>query len=186
MRKKVGISVFLVIILIVVGLFAYSYTQLSLHLNDVAFHSIDWELFSWTTLLKLGVNTLSNNWFDAVFGLIHGINLNFTFELSNNGVFPIYIPDLSYDLLINDITVGNGNSKINTTLNPGQTKEIILFQNIQKSSLSPMINSILNSEGVIIVTVRGTLYFKFLGLDIPLMFESSKQISIYDEIKNYL
>jgi hypothetical protein len=32
--------------------------------------------------------------------------------------------------------------------------------------------------------VKGIAYFKILGLNIPIPFESSKQISLYDEIKN--
>jgi len=34
--------------------------------------------------------------------------------------------------------------------------------------------------------VSGTAYFNLLGLDVPIPFESSKQISISDEIENYL
>ncbi|MDH3501867.1 MAG: LEA type 2 family protein [Nitrosopumilus sp.] len=183
MRKALGISIFFIILLIVVGLFVYSYTQLTIRLNDITFHSIDFEPLSWSTLMKLGLNTLSGNWFDVIFDLIREINLNFIFELSNNGLLPVYIPDLYYDLLINNVSVGNGYSKINTTLNPGQTKKIILFQNIQKNNLSPVVDSILLTQGEIDVTVKGTLYFKLLVFDISLPFESSKQISIYDEIK---
>ena len=116
--------------------------------------------------------------------MIQGINLNLEFGLSNNGLLPVYIPDFSYELLINEIPVGNGNSEIDITIEPGQTKEITSFQNIQKTSLSPVINSIANTQGVIDIKVQGTAYFKLLGTDIPVPFESSKQILIYDEIEN--
>ena len=184
--KIIGIivAVFLIIIVITGGLLVYSYTQLSINLNDVRFHSIDWESLSWTSLLKLGLNTLSGNWFGAAFDLVQGINLNLIFGISNNGVLPVYIPDLSYDILINNIPVGSGNSNINITIYPGQTKEITSFQNIQKSSLSDVSYSIVSTQGVIDLTVKGTAYFKLFGLSIPIPFESSKQISIYDEIKN--
>ena len=181
----IGIGIFL-IILVIGGLFVYSYTQLSVSLNDVKFHSIDWTTISWTTLLKLGLNTLSSNWLGVAFDLIDGVNLNLIFGLSNGGLLPVYIPNLSYDILVNDVSVGKGHSNTNITINPGQTKEIISFQNIKKSSLSPAVYSIVNTNGVIELKVKGTAYFKLFGISIPIPFESSKQISIKDEIKNKL
>jgi len=115
----IGIVLF-VIVAIILGLFAYSYIQLGVNLNDVEFQSIDWEPISWETLLKLGLNTLSGNWFNAAFDLIQGVNLNLVFGLSNNGLLPVYIPDLYYDVLINNISIGSGVSKINTIINPGK------------------------------------------------------------------
>jgi len=175
---------FLVIIITILGLFAYSYTQLGVSLSNVEFQSIDWEPISWNVLLKIGLNTLSGNWFDAAFSLIHGINLNLVFGMSNNGLLPVYIPDLYYDVLINDISIGNGGSKINAVINPGETKETISFQNIQKDSMAPAANSIINAEGIMDVKVKGTAYFQLFGWRIPVPFESSKQISIYDEVRN--
>jgi len=175
---------FLAIVVIVLGLFAYSYTQLGVNLNDVEFQSIDWEPISWENLLKIGLNTLTGNWFNAAFGLIQGVNLNLIFGLSNNGLLPVYIPDLYYDVLINNISIGSGASKINAIINPGETKEIISFQNIQKNSMSSAAISIINSEGVMNIKVKGTAYFQLLGLKIPVPFDSEKQISIYDEVRN--
>ena len=99
-------------------------------------------------------------------------------------MLPVYISDFSYELLINEIPIGNENSNLDITIDPGQTKEITSFQNIQKTSLSPVVNSIINTQGVIDIKVQGTAYFKLLGIDIPISFESSKQISIYDEIED--
>ena len=183
---KIGVAIVILIAIIVIigGLFTYSYTQLSISLNDAEIHSIDFEELSLSALVNLGLNVLSGNWFDAALGLIQGINLNLGFGLSNNGLLPVYIPDFSYELLINEIPIGNGNSNLDITIDPGQTKEITSFQNIQKTSLSPVVNSIVNTQGVIDIKVQGTAYFKLLGIDIPVPFESSKQISIYDEIKN--
>jgi len=186
MKKAVSIGVSIVIVVIVGGLIAYSYTQLSVSLNEVNLHSVDLESLSWSNLLKLGLNTFSGNWLDAAFDLIRGINFNLIFGLSNNGLFPVYIPDLSYDILINGIPIGSGNSKIDTTIYPGQTKEIISFQHIQKNSLLPAVYSIVNTQGIIDLKVKGIAYFNLLGLSIPISFESSKQISIYDEIRNRL
>ena len=60
MRKalSIGIAIF-IIFLSVGGLFVYSYTQLSVSLNDVRFHSIDWATISWSTLINLGLDTLT-------------------------------------------------------------------------------------------------------------------------------
>ena len=185
MNKAVIIGIiFLAVIVIAVVLFAYSYTQISVNLNGVEFQSIDWEPISWEILLNLGLNALSGNWFDAAFDLIQGINLNLVFGLSNNGFLPIYIPDLHYDVLINDVSIGDGNSKINAIINPGQTKEIVSFQNIQKTSIFPASTSIIDSEGVMNIKVKGTAYFQIFSIGIPVPFESAKQISIYDEVKN--
>ena len=186
MKKATGIGVSMLIMIVVItgGLIAYSYTQLSVSLNEVNLHSVDLESLSWSNLVKLGLNTFSGNWLDAAFDLIQGINFNLIFGLSNNGLLPVYIPDLSYDLLINGIPIGSGNSKIDATIYPGQTKEIISFQNIQKNSFLPAVYSIVDTQGIIDLKVKGIAYFNLLGLSIPISFESSKQISIYDEIRN--
>jgi LEA14-like dessication related protein len=93
---------------------------------------------------------------------------------------------LSYDLSINGIPIGKGSSEINTTINPGDTKEILILQNLQKDSFSPAIESIINTEGVIDIGVSGTAYFELLGQSIPIPFESTRQVSIIDEIQNQL
>ena len=179
-------AIIVVIILIGGGLFVYSYTQIHVSLNDVTFHSIDWTTFSWSTLLSLGLNALTGNWLGAAFDLIDGINLNLIFGLTNNGILPVYIPDLSYDLSINGVPVGSGNSAIDLTINPGESRELPVLQNFQKSRMSPAVSSIVATGGIIDLRVSGTAYFKLFGLSIPVPFESSKQISIVDEIKKRL
>ncbi len=187
MRKAPAIGITILLIILIFGvLLAYSYTQLSVTLDDVRFHSIDWASLSWSTLLKLGLSTLTGNWLGAAFELIDGVNLNFIFGLTNNGLLPVYIPDLSYDILINDVNMGRGHSDVNITINPGQTQQITTFQNIKKDSLSPAVYSIVSTKGILDIKVKGTAYFQFFGLSVPIPFESSKQISIYDEIKNKL
>ena len=84
------------------------------------------------------------------------------------------------------MSMGTGISEIDATILPGQTKEIVVLQNFEKISLTPAISSIISSEGIIDLKVSGTAYFNLLGLDVPIPFESSKQISISDEIENYL
>lgn len=180
----IGISFAVIIIIVVASLFVYSYTQLNVTLNDVQFHSIDWESLSWSVLLKTGLHMLSEDWFGAAFNLVQGINLNLVFGITNNGLLPVYIPDLSYDIMVNGISAGKGTSNEQVTINPGQTIEIISLQNLQKKMLSPAINSIVQSEGIIDLNVKGIADFKLLGLSIPIPFESSRQISIYDEVRD--
>ena len=181
----IGIGIFVLLILIG-GLFYYSYTQLSVELNSASLYSIDWASFSWSTLLKLGLNALSGNWLGAAFDLIDGVNVNLGFALYNGGLLSVYIPDLSYDLKVNDIYVGNGFSKVDMTINPGQTKQIYSLQNFQKDNLNPAIYSIVNNGGRMELTVSGTAHFSLFGIAIPIPFESSKQISVYDEIRQRL
>ncbi len=50
--------------------------------------------------------------------------------------------------------------------------------------MSPAINSIVSANGMMELKVKGTAYFKLFGISIPIPFESSKEISIYNEIKN--
>lgn len=141
---------------------------------------------SWDILLKLGLNALTGNWLGAAFSLIQGINLDLIFGLSNYGVLPVYIPNLSYDLSISDVPVGHGYSNVNLTINPGETKEITVLQNFQKSSLAPAVESIVSAGGIIDLHVSGTAFFNLLGITIPIPFESSKQISIKEEIQKRL
>ncbi len=187
--RKAGIAaviVFVIVVLGVVGLVAYSYTQIHVSLNDVSYRSIDWVSFSWSVLVNVGLNALSGNWLGAAFDLIQGINLDLVFGLYNGGLLPVYIPDLSYDLFVNGVHVGDGNSKVNITINPGQTKEITVLQNFQKNSLAPAVGYIVSNNGVIELKVSGTAHFKLFVLDIPVPFESSKSISIKEEIKKRL
>lgn len=176
----------LVVIGIFLGLLAYSYTQIHVSLNDVSFHSIEWSSFSWTTMLKLGLNVLTGNWLGAAFDLIQGINLDLTFGLHNGGILPVYIPDLSYDLYVNDVSMGQGYSQLDLVVNPGETKEVNVLQNFKKNSFAPAVGSIVYNEGVMEIRVKGTAYFNLLGFNIPIPFESTKHISIIDEVKQRL
>ena len=176
----------LVILVIIGGLLAYSYTQINVSLNDVKFHSIDLIPLSFTDLLSLGFDALTGNILGAAFDLIDGINLNLLFELTNNGFLPVYIPDIAYDLSLNGVPMGQGSSVIDATVNPGQTKQITAFQNFKKSSLIPAASAIIADGGMLDLKVSGTAYFKLLSLSIPVPFESSKQIPIIDEIKKKL
>ena len=187
--KKVIIIVVAIsisIIAILFGLIAYSYTQIHVSLSEVSSVDIELENLSWANLIKLGLDVLSGNWIAAALDVIAGINLELVFGLSNNGLLPVYIPELSYDLSINGILIGKGYSEINTTINPGEIKEIPILQNLQKNSFSPAIESIINTEGVIDIGVNGTAYFELLGQSIPIPFESTRQVSIVDEIQNQL
>ncbi len=188
-RKKVigiAVGIFLLIIAILGLLFYYSYTQIHVTLNDARLHSIDLAPFSWSTLLKLGLNALTGNWLGIAFDLVEGINLNLLFGVTNNGLLPVYIPDLSYDLSLNGVNVGKGYATIDATIYPGHTEEISALQNLKKSSFSPAINSIVSNDGVIELKISGTAFFKLFGQSIPVPFESTKQISIIDEIKSRL
>ena len=188
MRKSI-IIIFLValsVVLIVLGLFAYSYTQISASFNDVSSVNVELETLSFSSLIKLGLDVLSGNWLSAALDVIAGIELELVFELTNNGLLPVYIPELQYGLSINGIFIGNGSSIIDATIDPGKTKQINVIQNFQKDSLSPSIESIINNNGVIDVEIKGVAYFELLGFKIPFDFESAKQVSIVDEIQKQL
>ncbi len=180
------VAILVVIVGIVTGLIAWSYTQIQVNLDNASFAGIDWAEASFATLVKLGLNVLSGNWMGAAFSLIQGVKFNFIFGLSNHGIFPVYIPDLSYNLSINGVNIGQGEDSVDVTINPGDTKEISILQNIQTNSLEPAITSIINTNGIMNLQVSGTAYFKLLGLTIPVPFQSTKQISIKDEIQNHV
>ena len=188
MKKAIIISAVIAIAIIglVLGLIAYSYNQIDVSLSEISSVNIELETLSLSTLISLGLDLLSGNWMTAALDVVAGINLGLIFELSNNGLLPVYIPELSYDLSINGIPIGQGYSEINTTINPGETKEMQILQNFQKESFSPAVESILSTEGVIDIGVNGTAYFELLGQSIPIPFESNKQVSLVDEIQNKL
>jgi LEA14-like dessication related protein len=181
---KIGIGIFFLIIAIIGGLLYYSYTQINVELNAVSFHSIDWANMTFSTLMNLGLDAITGDWLGAAINLVDGISLNLFFGLTNNGFLPVYIPDLSYDLLVNGVNVGKGRTTIDATIYPRDSKEIPIVQNFQKNGLSPAISSIISNDGVMEIKVRGTAYFEILGLNIPVPFESTEQISIRDEIEN--
>ena len=184
--KAAGISigVFFLIIAIVGGLLYYAYTQINVELNEISFHSIDWANMTFSTLINLGLNAITGDWLGSAINLVDGINLNLFFGLTNNGFLPVYIPDLSYDLVVNGINMGQGYTTVDATIYPGDNKEIPIVQNFQKSGLTPAISSIISNDGVMEIKVKGTAYFGILGLNIPVPFESTEQISIKNEIEN--
>lgn len=182
----VGILVAIVIVGIVFGLIFYSYTQIHVSFSEVSSIGIELEQLSFSTLIQLGIDLLSGNWLAAALDVIAGINFGLIFELTNNGLLPVYIPEISYELSINEVMIGKGNSEVGLTLNPGQVKEISILQNFEKENLSPAIDSIIKTEGVVSIGVRGTAYFELLGQKIPIPFESTKQVSIIDEIQSQL
>lgn len=188
MKKPLIISLVIVIAItvLVFGLISYSYNQIDVSLKEISSIDIELETLSLSKLISLGLDLLSGNWMEGALGVIAGINLGLIFELSNHGFLPVYIPEISYDLSINNIPIGKGYSEINTTINPGETKEISIFQSFQKESFSPALESILSTEGVINIGVSGTAFFELLGQSIPIPFESKKQISLVDEIENQL
>jgi LEA14-like dessication related protein len=182
----IGVGIFALIIVILGLLFYYSYTQIHVTLDDASLHSIDFVPFTFSTFLKLGLNALTGNWLDLAFDLVDGINLDLLFGVTNHGLLPVYIPNLSYDLSINGVNVGKGHATIDATIYPGHTQEIPALQNIKKTSFIPAINSIVNNDGIIELRVNGTAFFKLFGQNIPVPFKSTKQISIIDEIKSQL
>ena len=182
----VSIVVAIGIIATIFGLIFYSYSQIDVAFTEVSSVGIELEQLSFSNLVQLGIDLLSGNWLSAALNVIAGINLELVFELTNNGLLAIYIPEISYDLYINEILIGKGITEVDLTINPGQSKEIPIMQNFEKDSLSPAIDSIIDSEGMMEIMVKGVAYFEFLGQEIPLPFESIKQVSIVDEIQNQL
>ena len=181
------IRIFFSISLILLGItllsIVYSYSQIDVSLKDLMSVEIKLASLSISDLISLSLGVLSGDWILSALVVMAEIDLGLVFELSNNGFFSVYVPDLSYDLSINGILLGHGYSKINTTINPGETKKIEVFQNLQKSSLSPAIESLSKMKGIADVRINGTAYFELFGQKIPVSFESNRQVSIIDEIQ---
>ena len=186
LRKSliVGITTFTILFIFILGIVLYSYSQVNISLVDVSFVEISLEDLSLFDLVNLSLDILSGNWDLVVLEVVSEIDVGINLELTNNGFFPIYVPDVYYDLSVNEILVGDGYSKVNTMINPGESKKIEVFQNLQKTSLIPTIESIINDQGMMTVQINGTANFELFGQNIPLSFETNKQISIFDEILN--
>lgn len=179
------VAVIIAIIAIVIGLIAYSYTQIQISLENISYQGLDVSLTG-GSIVKTILNGIMGNWLGAALDLVTGVKLGLGFALSNHGLFPIYIPDVSYDLLVNDVKVGQGQSHIDKTINPGETKSIEDTQDIQFSSLKPAAASVIDSGGVINFKVSGTAYFSLFGISVPVPFETTKQVNIVDELKSKL
>lgn len=168
---------------IILGLIAYSYTQIQISLENISYQGLDVTITT-GSIIKTALNGIIGNWIGAALDLVTGVKLGLGFALSNHGFFPVYIPDVSYDLLVNDVKVGQGKSHIDETINPGETKNIEDSQDIQFNSIKPAVTSIVESGGVINFKVSGTAYFNFLGLSVPVPFESTRQVNVVDELKS--
>lgn len=165
------------------GLFYYSYTQIQVELTGLSLHSIDIMKFTWKNVLSLGLNLISQNWFGAAIDLVDSVNVNLEFGVKNNGLLPVYIPNLNYELYVNDRYFGNGHSTFDATIFPGEYREFPAFQKFKKSGLTESIPSIISSGGNMDITVEGTAYFQIFGLSIPVPFESTRTINIGNEIE---
>jgi len=166
------------------GAVLYSYSLVNVSFVDLSFVEIHLENLSLFDLVNLSLDALSGNWKSVILEVISEIDLGIVFELTNNGFFPVYVPDVYYDLSVNEILVGHGYSKVNTIINPGESKEIDVFQNLQKDSFNSTVESIINDNGIMDIRINGTAYFELFGKSIPIPFETSKQISLIDEILN--
>ena len=176
-----------IIIIIVVGLIAYSYTQIQISLEGVSYQGLVFASPSASTIFKLAADLITGNWLGLALTLVTGVKLGLVFGLSNHGFFPVYIPDISYDILVNGVKVGQGQSHIDSTINPGETRSFQdNTQDIQFSGIEPAITSIVDSGGIANFQVSGTAYFNFLGINVPVPFQQSRQVNIVDEIKNQI
>jgi LEA14-like dessication related protein len=180
------VSIIAVIIIgIVIGLIAYSYTQVKISLESISYQGLDVSL-SLGSISKALINGALGNWLGAVLDVVTGVKLGLGFVLSNHGLVPVYIPSVSYDLLANDIKIGQGQSNIDKTINPGATASILDTQDIKFDSIKPAVASIVESGGTIDFKISGTAYFNFLGLSIPVPFEATKQVNVVDELKSHI
>ncbi len=125
MKTTVVIAIIAVAIVgIILGLVAYSYTQIQISLESVSYQGLDFASASPVTLAKIAINGILGNWLGALLSLVTGVKLGLGFALSNHGFVPVYIPDVSYDLLVNDVKVGQGHSTIDATINPEDAKSL--------------------------------------------------------------
>jgi LEA14-like dessication related protein len=176
------------IIAIIIGIIVYSYTQISATLDNVSFAGIDHvssnNLLSAT--FKAILQASSGNWVQAITNYITGIKFNLYFGLTNHGIFPVYIPKVSYNLSVNGIYVSQGQSNLDETIKPGETKELPVLADITTSGLEPAAISVLSTSGIVDLQASGTVDFNVLGLTVPVPFQVTKQINLEDEIKKSL
>jgi len=182
-KAAVAAAIVIGILVVLGGLFYYSYTQIQVELTGLSLHSIDLMKFTWKNVLSLGLNLISQNWFGAAIDLVDAVNVNLEFGVKNNGLLPVYIPDLNYELYVNDKHFGNGYSTFDATIFPGEYREFPAFQKFKKSGLTESIPSIISRGGNMDITVKGTAYFQIFGLSIPVPFESTRTINIGSEIE---
>ncbi len=186
MKTSTIIAIIVVaIVAIILGLIAYSYTQIQISLETISYQGLDVSLTA-SSISKATLSGITGNWIGAALDFVTGVKLGLGFDLNNHGFFPVYIPDVSYDLLVNDIKVGQGKSHIGQTINPGETKNIEDTQDIQFSSLKYVVDSVIDSGGIVNLKISGTAYFSLLGISVPIPFESTKQINVVDELKSRL
>jgi len=80
--------------------------------------------------------------------------------------------------------MGHGHTPVDPPIYAGDNTAIPIVQHFHKSGVTPVISSIISNDGVMEIKVKGTAYFGILGLNIPVPFESTEQISIKNEIEN--
>jgi hypothetical protein len=102
--------------------------------------------------------------------------------LTNHGIFPVYIPKVSYSLSVNGVSIANGQSKIDETIKPGETKELPVLADVATSSIEPAAISVLGTSGIVNLQTSGTVDFNVLGLTVPFPFQVTTQINLEEEV----
>ncbi len=183
--RKVAVAL-VALSLLTAGTVGYSYSKLGGQVTGVSYGGINWAPLSPGLLLRIGADALVGIYVGAALNLINSIKFNIQIALINNGVLPVYIPDETHDLAINGLEVGGGSATVDTTLNAGQTITVPVEQDLATSRVTEIASSIVASGGNLDVQVNGQAHFSLIGIPISIPYHAERQISIYQELKNYV
>lgn len=191
-RKYLGIAVIAIIAVsaIAVGLIYYSYQNLTVTFNSLELDSPPVTIDE-TKLFLAALTFVATGGTDLIAFLnsIDTINLLIGLDVRNGGFMPVAVPQFEYDIYINQIPAGHGQSSQQFTISPSQVQTMIVQQQVDATSLKSnamaLINSIVESSYVVNVQLKGDAKLQgIFPLSIPFTVERS--INLLDTLSDFL
>lgn len=183
MRKAVVIFLAFLIGISVFGTVGYSqYSQVQVTLNEIVISDIEFKP-QWQTVFYV----VTQNYIQAIFSLIHAIELDLSLTLTNPGVFPLPVPRFDHMLYGNNIQLGAGQSLRSVTLSPQQSEKLHLKQTLTIAEIQQLVPSIVAQNGLLYLNLDGILHLDPLPINLPLEYTMSIDLfqTLIDAIKDF-
>ncbi len=170
-RKILAIS--LVVVLLAAGIIGYSYTQITVSVQSVEFAGVTFREPNTQTLVSLA----AGNPVGVVLSLLDKINIQVNLEIENAGLVPLAIPSTEFDIDVNGVRAGSGQSS-DQSLNPRQSTIIPVRVEIPVARLQPLADVIVQSLGELDIEIHGKLKTNLLIIPIEIPFQKQQHISL--------
>ena len=183
MRNKI-ISIVVSILLLISLVLYYSYTNVEAEVSDFKLGdpaiSISSEKISIAIISALISNEIS---IPLLIDVINGVNLDINMEIKNNGLIPIEIKSVKYQLYINEIDMGFNQLDLQISVPPGASRTLNFYHLIKRESLIEAVASMVESGGSANISIDGEATVSLLGINMTLPFYKKINLNLIEIIR---